>query len=144
MSYSDREQIQQLMANYADSIDEKDYERIAGCFAIDATATYKGHSVNMQGRSEIKEHMIEALSKLDQTQHMFTNFLIDVQGDTARLKCDVLAQHVQRGAAGGDKYLAGGKYKIDLKRIDGDWKIIRVNAGSVWREGNRELLPTAG
>jgi ketosteroid isomerase-like protein len=143
MSYSDREQIQHLMAVYAHALDNKDYDGVTDCFAADAVIRYEGHSDTLTGQPKIYAHMRGSLEKLDATQHMFSNFLIDIAGDTARLKCDVLAQHVRNGAEGQQNYLAGGKYSVELKKIQGSWKFSRVHGRSVWREGNVDLLPKA-
>lgn len=140
---TDREEIQELMATYAYTIDKRDYEGLRGCFSNDAVAVYRGHSNSLSGAETILAHMKLALDPLDETQHIFSNFIIRVDGDSARLTCDVLAQHVRHAATGGAKFLAGGKYEVDARRISGKWKMQRVSAGEIWGEGNKNLLPKA-
>lgn len=94
---TDRTQIEELMARYASAIDAKQYDEIASCFAADATAQYPGFSGLLKGTSDIVAHMRLALDALDATQHLFTNFIIDIEDDSARLSCEILAQHVRRG-----------------------------------------------
>lgn len=138
---TDRTQIEELMARYASAIDAKQYDEIASCFAADATAQYPGFSGLLKGTSDIVAHMRLALDALDATQHLFTNFIIDIEDDSARLSCEILAQHVRRGVRGGETYLAGGHYKVELRRIAGQWKIVNLLAQSRWGAGDRELLP---
>jgi ketosteroid isomerase-like protein len=137
MMKTDYDELQQLMATYAYSIDTRDYDSLAACFMADATTVYAGHSDVLTGHDQILAHMKRALDPLDVTQHLFTNFIIDIQGETGTLKCDILAQHVCRG----ERYLAGGKYNVEVRRSAGKWKIARVSARSVWSDGNRALLP---
>lgn len=140
MSENDYYEIQQLMARYAFAIDAKDYGGIEECFATDATAIYAGHSRTLRGHAEIVAHMKRALDLAEVTQHLFTNFIIDVDNDRGQLKCDVLGRHVR----GDERLSAGGKYEVELRRSSGKWKITRVSARAVWSEGNTEMLPKAG
>ncbi|MDG2003250.1 MAG: nuclear transport factor 2 family protein [Novosphingobium sp.] len=111
---SDREAIQELTAIYAGAIDRKDYAAIPGCFALNSAVIYAGYSEELIGHAAIVDHMRLALDPLDVTQHMFANFVIDIDGDTATMACDILAQHVRDG----ETYMAGGKYDVRLARID--------------------------
>ena len=140
MTKSDYDQIQELMAIYAYSIDMRDYTKLASCFTADATTVYAGHSDVLRGRDAIIAHMKRVLDSLDATQHLFTNFVMDIQGDSAKMTCDILAQHVRQGA----RYLAGGKYQVEASRAGGKWRIGNVSAGSVWSDGDRTMLPKAG
>lgn len=137
---SDREQIQELTAVYARAIDSKDYAAIAGCFAPDAAVIYAGYSEELTGHTAIVDHMQLALDPMEVTQHLFTNFIIDISGSAAQMTCDILAQHVH----GGENYMAGGKYDVRLKKIGKAWKFARISASTVWSSGNRDMLPKAG
>jgi ketosteroid isomerase-like protein len=137
---TDYNQIQELMALYAYAVDSKDYDGIAGCFTADAEAIYSGFSDRLKGLAEIGTHMKKALEALDVTQHLFTNFIVDVEGDAARFTCDVIAQHVQKSG----KFMAGGKYKLEARRTAGKWKIARLSMNFVWNDGDRAMLPKAG
>lgn len=137
---TDREQIQELTAIYASAIDGKDYEGIAGCFAPDAVVSYAGYSDELKGHAAITDHMRLALDPMDVTQHLFANFIIDIEGDAAGMTCDILAQHVRNG----ENYLAGGKYDVRLAKLGGSWKFSRISASTVWSSGNRDMLPVAG
>jgi ketosteroid isomerase-like protein len=122
VTMNDREQIQEVMASYAKYIDAKDYDGIIACFMTDATFTYEGHSVI--GRPAIVELIRTAVEPLNGTQHLFANIIVRIEGDTARLTCDCLGQHWRKGVAGGDKFMVGAKYSVQLERDDdGKWKI---------------------
>jgi uncharacterized protein (TIGR02246 family) len=140
MTKTEHDEIQQLMASYAYALDTRDYDGLMSCFTTDATTVYAGHSDVLRGHEQIEAHMRRALEPLDATQHLFTNFIIHTDRDTGTVKCDILAQHICRG----EKYTAGGKYDVDVRRSSGRWQIARVSARSVWSEGNRAMLPKSG
>lgn len=144
MSHSDRDRIQELFARYAEAIDSKDYPAIVACFASDATAQYGDFSTLLRGHGEIEGQMRLVLENLDVTQHLFANFIIAIDGDSGRVRCGLIAQHVRFGEGGAQPYMSGGKYDVEVRRIGGDWKMLHVAAGSVWSEGNRDLLPRNG
>jgi ketosteroid isomerase-like protein len=137
---SDYELIRELTARYAGAIDAKDYAAIAACFAPDARVVYAGYSEELQGEDAILAHMRHALGPMDVTQHLFANFIIDIEGDTAAMTCDILAQHLH----GGESFLAGGKYETGLVKSNEGWKFTRISARTVWSSGNRDMLPKAG
>ena len=139
---SDRERIQELMAVYARGLDAKDYAAVARCFAPDAIAQYGGFSAELGGRDAIAAHMEKALAPLKATQHLFTNFIIENDAQTARLSCDVLAQHVARDVGEG-MFFSGGTYAVELQNSVDGWRFSRLAARSVWDTGNREVLPRA-
>ncbi len=141
---SDRDQLQELMANYANAIDSKDYDGVMNCFAPEGTATFAGFSNSLKGNRAVRDHMSASLELLDATQHLFSNFIIDVDGDHARLSAGIMAQQVRRGAPGGDTYMAGNTYKVEARRVTGEWKIRSATLGPVlWGDGNRNILPHA-
>lgn len=138
---SDREMIQQLVAVYAKALDEKDYDAIAACFRADAVVEYSGFSAVLTGRAEITAHIRKALEPLLDTQHLFTNFIIENDARSGRLSCDILAQHLRSAGATPETYMSGGRYKVEVRKTEGRWEFARLSARSVWGLGNREMLP---
>jgi ketosteroid isomerase-like protein len=141
MQKQDNQLIQELMARYAATIDAKDYAGIGACFTEDATARYSDFSPPLAGRGPIVTHMRKALDPLPTTQHMFGNFIIDVDGDTAQASCAIIAQHM---GSEGRNYLSGGQYALRLRRHGEDWQIADATAREVWSMGDRSLLPQDG
>ena len=138
---SDHEAIRQLVARYARAIDTKDYAGIAACFTLDAVVDYGEAGPKLHGRAELAENMRKALAPIDVTQHLFTNFIIALDGDAAELDCDVIAQHVRRGEAGGETLLVGARYQVRLARRPGGWLMAHVHEWIVWADGNRAIVP---
>jgi uncharacterized protein (TIGR02246 family) len=138
---TDYEAIRQLIAVYARALDTKDYAGIAACFTPDAVVDYGEAGPKLHGRAAIAELMRAALSPLDVTQHLFTNFIIRLDGDTGDLACDVLAQHLRRGLPAGETLLVGARYEVRLVRTSGGWLMARVGERIIWADGNRAIVP---
>lgn len=132
------EAIRKLIAQYARAIDVKDFAAIAACFWPDALFTYEHQPLH--GRDQIVGLMRDALEPLEGTQHLFMNFIIDLDGDTARVTFDGLAQHWRPGIPGGTTFMAGGKYEVRARCENGVWKIAAAAAGAVWSAGNPALF----
>src|SRR5258708_7883649 len=107
MTKTDREQVEELMAAYGQAVDDKNYDALTGCFTPDAIVAYEGYSQHLSGRAAIDSFMRGALEPLDGTQHLFTNFVVDLDGDMGRYSCGMLAQHWRKGTPGGETYLIG-------------------------------------
>jgi uncharacterized protein (TIGR02246 family) len=138
---SDHEAIRQLVAIYASALDRKDYGGIAACFTPEAVVDYGDAGPKLQGRKAIAELMRSALEPLDVTQHFFTNFIIRLDGDTANLECDVLAQHLRQGMPEGETLLVGARYQVQLVSAADSWLMEHVHERIIWADGNRALVP---
>jgi ketosteroid isomerase-like protein len=137
----DHQLIQERMAHYANAIDAKDYAAIGDCFTDDAEAKYSDFSSLLIGRKTILAHMRKALEPLGVTQHIFGNFIVDIDGYAATASCAIIAQHLAAGAEG-RTYLSGGQYTLKLRRAEGEWRIGSAMAREVWSIGDRTLLPS--
>jgi len=142
MQLSDREAIIELMARYAYALDSKDYDAIAACFVDTATADYAGFTEPLAGIEQILPHMRRALDPLSASQHLFTNFIVNIKGDRAELRCDILAQHIRHGEGSETSFLAGGRYRVSVARDNGQWKFTAIHARSIWSMGDRAMLPS--
>ena len=80
-------------------------------------------------------------------QHVITNVEIDVQGDHATARANLIAHFVD-GAAGGPprqapppRYTVGEVYHFEAERTPGGWRLSSVEANPRWSVGER--LPVA-
>ncbi len=61
-------------------------------------------------------------------------------GDEAGHTCYYQAQHVRLGVAGGERFLAGGRYDDRLRRTHEGWRFTHRAIISVWSEGNPAVI----
>ena len=107
-------------------------------FLPDATAELS--SPTLHGVEAIRNRVMAALATLDASQHLISNHQVAVDGDTARCRCQLSAQHVRRGLEGGETFIVGGRYDDDLVRTPAGWRIRHRTLTIEWREGNSAVL----
>lgn len=137
---SDRLEIVDLLHRYAAGLDRRDWELLASVFTEDGVADYSSLELGVnEGPDTIVELCRGALGGLDATQHIITNERIEIDGDRARASCYFQAQHVFRGAPGGDNFIVAGTYEDELVRTTAGWRIERRTLIPTWFEGNASV-----
>lgn len=126
----DRLEIADVLLRYASCIDEKDWDRLAGCFVPDVTAVLAG-GPELVGFEAVEEAIRTALSAYDRTHHLIANAEVDLGGDRARLRANLTATHV----TGSDKFVVGGVYHEELVRTTEGWRISRHELIAVFFDG---------
>lgn len=142
---STREAIADAVLRACQAIDTNDVELWGSAWAKDSnpTASLRGRTIT--GYDEITAHLFGHVGTMD-TQHMVSNFRIDVQegASTANLTAYAIAQHF-RPAEGMKEdtphRLAGALYTIEtIKGSDGDWKIKSWDVKLLWVDGPSEVM----
>ena len=137
---SDRLEIVDLLHRYATGLDSRDWELLASVFTDDGVADYSSLELGVNdGPDAIVDLCRNALSGLDATQHIISNEVIEIDGDRARSRCYFQAQHVFRGAPGGDNFIVAGTYEDELVRTQAGWRIERRALIPTWFEGNASV-----
>ena len=136
----DRREIDDLLARYASALDERDWERLASCFAADAEANYGGATGRCVGYPAIEQLCRSILEPLDASQHLIAGPEVEIVGDEAHARTGFQAQHVRRGCEGGSHFIIGGTYVDRLVRRPEGWRIASRELRAIWSEGNPRVL----
>ncbi len=136
----DRMEIIDLLNRYAIALDSRDWSRLSTCFTADAVALYGPVLGRQDGFAAIEKLCRTALEPLDSSQHLIGSHEIEVDGDSARTRCYLHAQHTKAGSAGGDNFTIGGTYVDELVRTAAGWRIRRRELIILWQEGNPRVL----
>ena len=78
----DRQEVVEALIRYATAIDTKDWGLLRTCFADDATSDY-GDIGSWRDAGGLVEFMEEAHAGMGPTQHLLSNFQVEVDGDRA-------------------------------------------------------------
>ncbi|MUL74510.1 nuclear transport factor 2 family protein [Mycolicibacterium sp. CBMA 226] len=118
----DREAIRELLSSFCRAVDGKDRSLFVSLWETDARWEVGPPAGFAEGHDALLANVERVWTVLPDSYHMLGNFLIEVDGDRARLTCDVNV----RGTDVGDRaILAGGTYSDDLHRgQDGRWRIV--------------------
>ncbi len=136
----DQRDVRDLLHRYAHALDEKDWALLETCFTEDAVAIYGEAIGRVEGFDAIAGACRAALGSLDSSQHMISNCEIEIDGDTAKARCYVQAQHTKAGTPGGDNFTIGGTYRDDIVRTADGWRIRERDLTMLWQEGNQAVL----
>lgn len=136
----DRTEITDLLNRYATALDDRDWKRLATCFTPDAVALYGPVLGRHEGFDAIEKLCRGALEPLDSSHHMITNVEVEIEGDKARTRCYLHAQHTKAGTEGGDNFVIGGAYLDELLRTADGWRIRQRELRMIWQEGNPRVL----
>ena len=120
---ADRIAVQDVMLKYAAGVDERDMALYASCFADDVEVVGFGEST-VNGRENWVEYVMGALERFGPTQHMLGPQLATINGDEASARTDVQALHYMKEPEGQTLTL-WATYNSNMRRIDGEWKIVR-------------------
>lgn len=141
----DEKQIIDVMTAYTTALDTKDWDLLASCFTPDGDADF-GNLAGV-GALDSPQAVVElcrgALRDLQATQHLQGNFVVDVDGNTARSSCYFQANHFLEGAPGGNVFVVWGKYRDQFVRTRDGWKIKHRNLDTMSTGGNQHLFTEA-
>ncbi len=135
---ADRQAIAELIARLGVMLDEKRFEDAGSILADDVTAQTPGGSsrgLEAVAAQAQRNHTVR-------TQHVITDVLIELDGDTARARANLIATFaadrpgsrlVINGVEQADSYLSvGGRYRFAAVRADDGWRLARIESEPVW------------
>jgi 3-phenylpropionate/cinnamic acid dioxygenase small subunit len=134
----DLRDIEQLAFRYAAAADDRDFTAFCECFLTDGV--WRISTGDVLGRAAIAVHCRSVLAPLAATQHINTNFQIELNGESATMRCNFIATHVEHAAQGGRLCTIGGQYRDLIARRGGIWLFAERQIRPVWLTGDRSML----
>jgi hypothetical protein len=128
----DRAAITDHMLRYARCVDGRDWEGWAACFTPDGVFELDGAQVL---QSEMAEWLGTMLQFYPATQHIMTNFVIEIDGDRAATRHYLHSSHLPDRARPLRHSDVGGWYDSEYRRTDEGWRFTRVRLEFLWEDG---------
>ncbi|MEU2828838.1 nuclear transport factor 2 family protein [Streptomyces lavendulae] len=140
----DRLDIAEVCTRMCWHTDKREWDRLrTAVFAekvlVDYTSLNGGEAAEMAAEDLIEAWRIH-LSPIASTQHLLTNHLVNLSGETALATADFLATHLLPNALGGPLWTLGGHYRFTLRHTAGGWRIDGLTMTAEWAEGNRQIM----
>jgi hypothetical protein len=138
----DKVAIQDVIVSHGLFADCREFAAIKNCVTPDATYDYSscfGEDFKCVRLSDFLEGDDVFFLGFDATQHMITNFVIQLDGDRASARSHVRATHRIDQAI----YVMGGLYRHELARVGSDWKISATTFEQTFTEGDTTLFGKA-
>lgn len=118
----DRNEITDVLIRYATAIDHKDWDLLSAVFVDGADCDYTPLGGERAAFPAICRWLTEALSGFA-TQHMLTNYVIEVEGDLATARTYLQATHTPTDETGARSLTFKGTYVDGLIRTSAGWRI---------------------
>ncbi len=134
---ADRLEIQSLLTRYAWAVDTQDWDLFRTVFCADAHLDYTANPGGIQGSlDEVVPWLKQSLSAFPVSQHLLSNFDIELDGDTATARTQMTNPMGARLRDGGlHWFFIGGSYHDELTRLNGEWKISKRIEKTSWFQG---------
>jgi hypothetical protein len=135
----DRADIEQLVHRLGVALDEGAFDDLRDLLTADVTASTPG------GVAEGLDAVVDQASRNhDATlavQHQITGVLVDLDGDGASVRANLVVAFAVDPAAAPHERL-GGVYRFGARRTADGWRLTSVEASPRWKEGE-PLAPSA-
>jgi 3-phenylpropionate/cinnamic acid dioxygenase small subunit len=126
---SDRDQITDLISRLGLWIDDKRFDETAALFVDDVTVATPGGQA--QGVERVAAQA-RRNHQSDLTQHVITNVLVDVDGDRATARANLVVTFVPDAAEPSVHRTHGERYRFEATRTTAGWRLSRVEVTPVW------------
>lgn len=141
--YVAKQAIQEVELTFAHSLDTKNWELASTLFANQVIADFTAYGIPAKTMS--KEELIALYQysfrneKLI-TEHLYTNFLITIDGRTATCRFNFVGNHFVKDLEGGDDFYLFAQYQDTLEQTEKGWKINKRTLTIFYTKGNAEML----
>ena len=146
MEFADYNEIVRRRYEYALGIDTRDFDLLRSVFTDRITMDFEDYSGQPAATLEADDWVAGCkvlFTGLDATQHVMSNPMVDIDGDTARCRMYMKAEHFFRNDQGDADFALGGYYEDRLEKRDGRWLINAVTLKIFWNRGNRHIMTQA-
>lgn len=125
----DRAAINDLISRLGVYLDEHRFDELRSLFVEDASVHTQGGLAT--GRDAVVAQATRNHGEYEHLQHTIANVLIDLAGDRAEARANMVAGLVREGLR--PEVVFGGVYTFGLLRTAGGWRFARLAARQVWR-----------
>lgn len=140
-----RSEIRAVLERYFFGLDARDENTLHSCFSNTAyyeANTGQGRKIVFHGASEIAATLVRLMERFEATLHLTASPFISVEGDRATADVFASAQLcLATPAEGGQILVRGVRYRDELERIDGHWRITRRVHTTLWQHNASSIEP---
>jgi len=127
---ADRQHIVDLVTSVGRCLDERDFDGLRGLFTDEATVATPGGTV--RGHDALVAQARRGHSRDKGIQHVITNHLVDIDGDRASVRANLLVAFAASGPEDPQPFLLGEVYRFELRRTAAGWRITSLSSTPVW------------
>jgi 3-phenylpropionate/cinnamic acid dioxygenase small subunit len=139
-------EIVRRLYEYALGIDTRDWALYRSIFTEELAIDFSSFDGRPAARMPADDWVAACslvFTGLDATQHVMSNPIVDLDGDRARCRMYMKAEHFLKNDQGDDAFALGGYYDDRLIRSAEGWRIESVTLNVFWNRGNRHIMQLA-
>ncbi len=137
----DRNEIASLVSRLGLLLDEKRFDDAPSIFTEDVAIQTPGGTA--QGIERVADQARRNHENLAQSQHVFTNILIDLDGDRATVRANLIVAFVHRADKPEPSFTLGARYRFEAARTPQGWRFSQMLISPVWSVDFRDGGPLA-
>jgi hypothetical protein len=126
----DRQHIVDLVTSVGRYLDERDFDGLRELFTDDGTVATPGGTVS--GHDALVAQARRGHTRDEGIQHVITNHLVDIDGDRASVRANLLVAFAAAGPEDPQPFLLGEVYRFELRRTTDGWRISSLRSTPVW------------
>jgi hypothetical protein len=140
---ADQLEVERTVWTLGRCLDEGDFDGLRQIFTADATVT-TGETAS--GHDALVEQARRRHSADAGVQHIISNLIIDLDGNQATGRANLLASFARTGPGDPAPFLVGEVYRFAYQRTPEGWRITSLISEPVWtlnRPGRRHRVPAS-
>jgi hypothetical protein len=135
----ERDEITRLVYRLGVCLDEGRFDDLRDLLVDDAVASTPGGVA--EGIDAVIAQAVRNHPPDDGTQHLVANVLVDLEGDEATVRANLIVTFARQGAEPDALSAVGEVYRFVARRARSGWRLARVESHPVWISGR---LPRPG
>jgi hypothetical protein len=140
---SDRAEISDVAARMAWCQDRRDWAGLDDVLADELDVEYPpdaGGRLESVSRAQLVAGWLDALERVDASQHVLSGLQIAVDGDDATVKLNELVWLSRSQSMGSHLYSFGTAMELTMRRFEVGWRIVALTVRASWSDGNSAVL----
>lgn len=136
----DRLSINDVLCRYAFSIDRRQWDEFASCFADEVDVNLIRTNGWVRLRSfDLVQTVQKVFETYTATQHLSANHHVSIEGDSAEAWSTLNATHYLKESVGDQFHQQVGYYEYHLPR-GREWRISKMQQFVHWQRGNQQIF----
>jgi hypothetical protein len=131
---ADRADLADLLSRQGLWLDDQRFDDAANIFTEDAVVHTQGGQ--SQGLKALTAQARRVHADFAATQSVTSGVLIDIDGDRATVRANLIATFVRDAAAPEPAFMIGERYRFEAVRTSQGWRFSRVEVTPVWSSGD--------
>jgi 3-phenylpropionate/cinnamic acid dioxygenase small subunit len=131
---TDRSELTDLVYRLGAALDERRFEDLRTIYSDQARFEFSDNPEIGDLDSAIA-NAEKMATHFEHTHHVITNPIIELNGDSATIRTNLVATHVLRNTRPGEHYDAGMVYRFTAVKTAAGWRLSHVKLQRIWSNG---------